>query len=454
MRYLPHTDEEIREMLAAVGRENLKDLFDAVPPECRFQGELPLPPALSEWQLEAHFRELAAEMAVGPDWKVLIGAGSYHHHIPETVRTLAGRSEFLTAYTPYQAEMAQGTLQGIFEYQTLTARLLGMDVANASMYDGASALAEALLMGLRIAGKKRKVAVSAAVHPHYRQVAKTYLQATDYELLELAWLPDGRTDLSSLEHRDDIAAVAVQSPNFFGVLEDLAAAGEAVHDAGALFIACFSEPLAYGLAKSPGRCGADIACGEGQSFGLARSFGGAGLGMLACREKYVRSLPGRLVGETVDRDGRRGYVLTLATREQHIRREKATSNICTNQGLCALTAAIYMASLGGGGLRELARLNYDKAEYLKNALRKAGGTQVFPGPTFNEFVMAFDRDFQPAYRRLQEKRIVAGLELGRYYPELAGRYLFCVTETAAKEDLDVVARSLSDYTGRSENLDV
>jgi glycine dehydrogenase subunit 1 len=442
MRYLPHTDEEIREMLAAVGRENLKDLFDAVPPECRFQGELPLPPALSEWQLEAHFRELAAEMAVGPDWKVLIGAGSYHHHIPETVRTLAGRSEFLTAYTPYQAEMAQGTLQGIFEYQTLTARLLGMDVANASMYDGASALAEALLMGLRIAGKKRKVAVSAAVHPHYRQVAKTYLQATDYELLELPWLPDGRTDLSSLEHRDDIAAVAVQSPNFFGVLEDLAAAGEAVHDAGALFIACFSEPLAYGLAKSPGRCGADIACGEGQSFGLARSFGGAGLGMLACREKYVRSLPGRLVGETVDRDGRRGYVLTLATREQHIRREKATSNICTNQGLCALTAAIYMASLGGGGLRELARLNYDKAEYLKNELRKAGGTQVFPGPTFNEFVMAFDRDFQPAYRRLLEKRIVAGLELGRYYPELAGRYLFCVTETAAKEDLDTVSREV------------
>jgi glycine dehydrogenase subunit 1 len=442
MRYLPHTDEEIREMLAAIGLENLEDLFDAIPRGCRFQGEFSLLPALDEWELEDHFRKLAAEMAVGPDWRVLIGAGSYHHHIPETVRVLAGRSEFLTAYTPYQPEVSQGTLQGIFEYQTLTARLLGMDVANASMYDGASALAEALLMGLRIAKKKRKVAVSAAIHPHYRQVARTYLQATDYELLELPWLPDGGTDLSALAHTDDIAAVAVQSPNFFGVMEDLAAAGKAVHDAGALFITCFSEPLAYGLAKSPGRCGADIACGEGQSFGLPRSFGGAGLGMLACREQYVRSLPGRLVGETVDRDGKRGYVLTLATREQHIRREKATSNICTNQGLCALTAAIYMASLGGGGLRELARLNFDKAEYLKDELRKAGGRPAFSGPTFNEFVMAFEGDFQPVYRRLLEKRIVAGLELGRYYPELAGRYLFCVTETATKDDLDTVVREV------------
>jgi glycine dehydrogenase subunit 1 len=442
MRYLPHTDEEIREMLGVVGKESLEELFCSIPPDCRFEGVLPLPPALNEWNLDAHFRKLAGMMDVDQNFKVLIGAGSYHHHIPEIIRALSSRSEFLTAYTPYQPEISQGTLQGIFEYQTLTARLLGMDVANASMYDGASALAEALLMGLRIAKKKRKVAVSRAIHPHYRQVAKTYLQATDFELLELPFLEDGRTDLSELANRDDIAAVAVQSPNFFGVVEDLTAAGKAIHEAGALFIGCFTEPLAYGLLKNPGQCGADIVCGEGQSFGLARSFGGAGLGMFACREEFTRSIPGRLVGETVDLDGRRGFVLTLATREQHIRREKATSNICTNQGLCALTAAMYMASLGGSGLRELARLNFDKSEYLKGELQKAGGKAVFVAPTFNEFVMAFDNDFQPAYRRLLEKRIVAGLELGRYYPELAGRYLFCVTETASREDLDEVIREV------------
>lgn len=441
MRYLPHTDEEIREMLAAIGRERLEDLFDSVPDECRFEGRMPLPPALSEWQLDALFRELAQTMTVTPDFKVLIGAGSYDHHIPEIIRVLSGRSEFLTAYTPYQPEMAQGTLQGIFEYQTLTARLLGMDVANASMYDGASALAEALLMALRIAGKRKRVAVSAAIHPHYRQVAQTYLQATDFELLELPLLENGRTDFSGLESQE-IAAVAVQSPNFFGVVEDLEAAGEAIHEAEALFICCFTEPLAFGLIKNPGDCGADIVCGEGQSFGIARSFGGAGLGMFACLERYTRNLPGRLVGETVDLDGQRGFVLTLATREQHIRREKATSNICTNQGICALTAAMYMAALGGSGIRKLARLNYDKTEYLKSELLKAGAQLIFSSPTFNEFAVKFDGDFQPAYQRLLEKKIVAGLDLGAYYPELAGSRLFCITETVSKEALDEVVREV------------
>lgn len=442
MRYLPHTEEEIREMLAEIGAQSIDELFDCIPSECRYAGEVPLPPPLDEWQLNALFREVADGMAVAQDYKILIGAGSYHHHIPETVRALSGRSEFLTAYTPYQPEMAQGTLQGIFEYQTLTARLLGMDVANASMYDGASALAEALLMGLRLARNRSKVAVSRAIHPHYRQVALTYLQATGYELLELPVDEDGRTDLSALPDAGDLAAVALQSPNFFGVIEDLEAAGTTIHAAGALFIACFTEPLAWGLLKSPGQCGADIVCGEGQSFGMARSFGGPGLGMFACRREHMRSMPGRLVGETLDGDGKRGFVLTLATREQHIRREKATSNICTNQGLCALTAAIFMASLGGDGLRELARLNYDKAAYLKSELRKAGATPVFAAPGFNEFVMAFEDDFQPAYQRLLEQKIVAGLELGRYYPELTGRYLFCVTETVSKEDMDKVVREV------------
>ncbi len=443
MRYLPHTREEIAEMLAVVGKDSLAGLFDAIPQECRFAGEIPIPPALTEWQLGDQVREIAASMAVGPDHTVLVGAGRYHHFIPETIHALASRSEFLTAYTPYQPEMAQGTLQGIFEYQTLTARLLGMNVANASLYDGGSALAEALLMGLRAVKKSRRVAVSAAVHPHYRAVARTYLQSTGFELVELPFGPDGMTDFSALRGMTELAAVAVQSPNFFGVVEDLETAGMAIHATGALFISCFTEPLAFGLLKSPGQCGADIVCGEGQSLGMAPSFGGASLGMFACRNEFVRNMPGRLVGETVDLEGRRGFVLTLSTREQHIRREKATSNICSNQGICAMIAAMYMASLGGSGIRELARVNYDKAQYLKAELEKAGASLVFQAPTFNEFVLRFDRDFAPIRQRLREKKIVAGIDLGGYYPELSGCYLFCVTETVSREAMDIVVREVS-----------
>ncbi len=269
MRYLPHTSEEIAAMLAAVGADSLDDLFAAVPAECRMTTDWNLPAAKSEWELNDHMRELAGAMRLDDNASILVGAGSCRHHIPETVRSLASRSEFLTAYTPYQPEMAQGTLQGIFEYQTLTARLLGVDVVNASMYDGASALAEALLMGLRIGKKKKRVAISRAIHPHYRAVVRAYLQPAGFEAVELDLLADGRTDLSGLANLEDIAAVALQSPNFFGVIEDLPAAGAAIHEAGALFVACFTEPLAYGLLKNPGSCGADIVCGEGQSFGIA-----------------------------------------------------------------------------------------------------------------------------------------------------------------------------------------
>ncbi len=438
MRYLPHTDQEIGAMLDVVGRKSLDELFCSVPDGCRYEGPMDLPEPLNEWSLTDHVAQLAEKMTVNHNYKVLIGAGSYHHNIPVTIGSLMGRSEFLTAYTPYQPEIAQGTLQGIYEYQTLTARLLGMDVANASIYDGASALAEALLMGLRIAKKKPKVAVSRAIHPHYRAVAKTYLDPSQYELVELPVDKDGRTDLSALGDIDGLAAVAIQSPNFFGIIEDLPALGQTIHDHGALFISCFTEPLAYGLVKNPGECGADIVCGEGQSFGLPRSFGGPGLGMFACRDQFVRNMPGRLVGETVDLDGKRGFVLTLSTREQHIRREKATSNICSNQGICTLTAAMYMASLGGSGLRELARLNYDKNEYFKAQLIKNGAKIVFDSPTFNEFVVEFKEDFRPIYAKLLDKKIVAGLELGTYYPELAGKYLFCVTETVARDVIDAV----------------
>lgn len=438
MRYLPHTDEEIEEMLEVVGRKSLSELFCSVPDDCRYDGDLPLPLPLNEWALKDHMSELAGSMTVTPKFKILIGAGSNHHHIPETIGAMMSRSEFLTAYTPYQPEMAQGTLQGVFEYQTYTARLLGMDVANASIYDGASALAEALLMGLRIGKKKKTVAVSAAVHPHYREVVKTYLEPTEYELVELPFSKDGRTDLSGLKDIESLAAVAIQSPNFFGVIEDMDKAASLIQDAGALTIACFTEPLAYGLLKNPGSCGVDIACGEGQSFGMTRSFGGPGLGMFTCKEKYLRNMPGRLVGKTTDIDGNRGFVLTLATREQHIRREKATSNICSNQGICTLIATMYMASLGGSGLRELAQLNYSKAEYFKSELIKNGAEIVFDSPTFNEFVVDFKKDFRPAYNRLIKKGIVAGLDLGRFYPALAGKYLFAATETVSKEDLDAV----------------
>jgi len=442
MRYLPHTAEEIAEMLSVAGRDSLDDLFSHIPDSCRYQGDIPVPQPLSEWALGDRLREYGGRMPVSAVGQVLVGAGSYYHHIPEAVRSLAGRSEFLTAYTPYQPEMAQGTLQAIFEYQTLVARLLGMEVANASMYDGASALAEALLMGVRIAKNKATVAVSAAIHPHYREVVRTYLEPGPFRIVELPLLADGRTDCSGLADIEDLAAVALQSPNFFGVIEDLKQAGEAIHAAGALFISCFTEPFAYGLLLNPGTCGADIVCGEGQSFGMMPSFGGAGLGMFACRKEFVRNMPGRVVGQTVDIDGKRGFVLTLSTREQHIRREKATSNICSNQGICALTAATYMASLGGSGLRQVARLNYDKAHYLQEGLCRAGGRLLFNGPTFNEFAIGFDRDFSQKRNRLLERGIAAGLELGRFYPEYQGAYLFCVTETVSKQVLDLICEEV------------
>ncbi len=439
MRYLPHTPDEIDAMLQVTGKKSLDDLFAIIPESCRIDGELQLPDPLNEWDLNTHMENITGSMGANQNSICLIGAGSYHHHIPETVQSLMSRSEFLTAYTPYQPEMAQGTLQGIFEYQTLTARLLGMDVANASMYDGGSALAEALLMGLRVKKKKKTVAVSSAIHPHYRQVVETYLKPTNFDLIELPLLKNGRTDLSALENITDLAAVALQSPNFFGIIEDLEAAAPMVHGIDALFITCFSEPLAYGLYKNPGTCGADIVCGEGQSFGIPRSFGGPGLGMFGCREKFTRSMPGRLVGETKDLDGRRGYVLTLATREQHIRREKATSNICSNQGICAMTAGMHMASLGGTGIRELARLNYDKANYLKRILVEAGARVCFDSPIFNEFAVEFPQDFKPIHERLLQQKIVAGLPLETYYPEMDGCYLFCATETVSKEAMDRIA---------------
>jgi glycine dehydrogenase subunit 1 len=429
-------------MLRKVGVNSLDALFSTIPEECRRTADLDLPEPLSEWELNAHMDALAGSMAVSPQYKSFLGSGCYDHYIPEAVKHLLSRSEVYTAYTPYQPEISQGTLQTIYEYQTLITRLLGMEVANASLYDGASGLAEALLMAIRTT-RRNKVAISRLIHPLYRRVVQTYLAPTGCEVVELPYLSNGRTDLNGLDNLDDLAAVAVQSPNFFGCIEDLKNIGEKVHaDGKTLFVTCFTEPLAYGMLKSPGSCGADIACGEGQSLGIPRSFGGPGLGVFATKHKYVRNMPGRLIGQTTDKNGKRGFVLTLATREQHIRREKATSNICSNQGLCATAATMYMAFVGGTGFRELAALNRDKAHYLKSELQKAGFTISFDSPTFNEFVVEFSDGFEATYDRLLAKKIVAGLPLVPYFPELANHYVFCVTETSSKADMDALVKEV------------
>ena len=435
MRYLPHTSEDIAAMLKAIGIDSLDGLFTHIPQDCRRKETLKIPEALTEWELNDHIDTLADNMAVSPKYKVFLGAGSYEHHIPSVVTFLLSRSEFVTAYTPYQPEVSQGTLQAIYEYQTLTCRLLGMEVANASQYDGASAFAEAMLMALRVSAKKM-VAVSRAIHPLYRRVLETYFAPTDFKIIELPYLSNGSTDLSSLKDRDDLGGLAVQSPNFFGCMENLENIKQTLQNKKALLVVCFSEPLAYGLYKNPGQCGADIACGEGQSLGIPRSFGGPALGMFASKMQYVRNMPGRLVGQTKDREGQRGHVLTLSTREQHIRREKATSNICTNHSLCALAAVMYMAALGATGFKKLAQLNYDKSEYLKDALARAGFKIAFSRPTFNEFVVEFPSGFEQTYQRLLQKKMIAGLPLAGFYPELKNHYLLCVTETITRQDID------------------
>ncbi|MDR1520286.1 MAG: aminomethyl-transferring glycine dehydrogenase subunit GcvPA [Planctomycetota bacterium] len=436
MRYFPHTDEDVREMLAVVGAESIDALFEAIPAECRRERPLDLPPPLDEWELTRRLEEMAAEG--GGDWRAFVGAGSQPHHIPAIVPALAGRSEFLTAYTPYQPEISQGTLQAIFEFQTLIARLTGLAAANASLYDGATAMAEAALMAMRIQGK-RNVAVSGLAHPHWREVLATYLAPlADVKLLVLPAGTDGRTDLARLAELPDPAVLAMQSPNFLGVFEDLPAAAEKIHAAGGLLAAGFSEPFALGLARSPGDLGADIAFGEGQSLGLPQSFGGPGLGLLAAREEYVRQMPGRLVGETVDNRGRRGFVLTLATREQHIRRARAVSNICSNAGHCALTAAVFMAAIGGSGFRKTAQANLDLAEYFKAGLLKAGFKALSPAPTFNEFALRAPDWFATRHAALRKKRILAGLSLAGYYPEFPDAWLFGVTEYIGKAGIDAL----------------
>lgn len=440
-RYIPHTPEDIRRMLEIIGVEKLEELFQTIPIKNRLSKPPNLPEALGEPDLLRHLRGLEPSLHSS-----FLGGGAYHHFIPAVVPYLISRSEFYTAYTPYQPEISQGTLQSIFEYQTLMSQLTGMDVSNGSLYDGASSLAEAVLMAFRIT-KRKKVLLSQTIHPEYRKVIETCLDPDQQEIIPIPYRKeDGRTDEKALSNLLDetVSAVVIQSPNFFGVIENLKGTAEKVHQVGGMMIAGFSEAIAYGILASPGECGADIVAGEGQSLGIPLSFGGPYLGIFTTRNKHVRSMPGRLVGETVDLEGKRGFVLTLATREQHIRREKATSNICTNEGLCALMATIYLSCLGREGLREVAMMNLSKAEYAKKAASRIKGCrQSFSGPTFNEFVLQIDGDPEKVLREMKKEKIIGGLPLARFYPELNQHLLVAVTEMNTKEEMDRWAQSLA-----------
>jgi glycine dehydrogenase subunit 1 len=429
-------------MLAAIGAPSVAALFDCVPEKLRLGRPLALPEAGSEQEVLAELAELAGRNAHPGSHAWFLGAGTYAHFVPSAVDALASRGEFYTAYTPYQAEISQGTLQTIFEWQTMIAGLTGLEVANASMYDGASATAEAALMALRLT-RRRKIAVSAALHPHYRGVLETYLGGLDAELVEIPRAAEGTTASVAAFVDAATACVIVQQPNFLGCVEDLAACAEAAHAGGALLVSVTTEALSLALLRAPGACGADVACGEAQSFGVPMGFGGPHLGFLATRMSSVRQLPGRLVGATEDTRGRRGFVLTLSTREQHIRRERATSNICTNQGLCLLMATIYLALLGRRGLRALAELNLAKAGYARTRLREAGLRPLLSAPTFNEFAVATRGPAEESLARARDAGIVAGLDLARFAPELGPALLVCATELSSRADIDRLAGVLA-----------
>ncbi len=443
MRYVPHTEADIQQMLEAIGCERVEDLFDAIPEKLRLTGPLALPAGLSEQEVEAELGALAErnDHAQGMPW--FLGAGTYAHHIPSAVDAIASRSEFTTAYTPYQAEISQGTLQAIFEWQTMTAGLVGLDVSNASMYDGASATAEAAMMALRIT-RRSKVAVTEGLHPHYRQVLETYLGGLGTPVVTVPRGPDGCTVDPTPYLDDDVACLVVQQPAFLGSVERLADAADKAHAAGALLVTSVTEALSLGLLRAPGDQGADIVCGEAQSLGVPMGFGGPHLGFLACHTRHVRQMPGRLVGQTADAEGRRGFVLTLSTREQHIRRERATSNICTNQGLCLLMATIYLALLGRRGLAALAQRNLEKAEYAKSRVRETAGlTLPLSAPTFNEFVVGVEGSAADALARARDAGITGGLDLATHAPEVGPAVLVCTTELCRREDIDALVAALA-----------
>ena len=431
-------------MLNQVGLSSAADLFDSIPQDLRLTRNLNTTDALSEIELLAGFEQLAARNLAAQRTSFL-GAGAYQHYIPTIVDHIISRSEFFTAYTPYQPEISQGTLQAIFEFQTLVCQLTGMEVANASMYDGSTALAEAVLMAERVT-KRSKVVTCGAIHPEYLEVITTYVQHAGIELVQ------GQVDANTGQTAavddlldDKTAALVVQSPNFFGCIEDVAALAAQAHAVGALLVVCVTEAISLGLLKSPGACDADIVVAEGQSFGVPLSFGGPYVGLFATREKYARQIPGRLVGEAYDKAGRRGFVLTLATREQHIRRERATSNICTNEGLIALASTVYLETMGRRGLQEVAAQCAQKTAYAAKQIAALAGFSIpFTGPRFNEFVVRAPGSAKDLLARLAtESNITGGLPLSRYYPDRPNEFLVCVTEMNSRAQIDALVAALT-----------
>ncbi len=441
MRYLPKSQSDREVMLREIGAKSIDDLFAGIPAEYRLKRDLDIPRQYAESEIVEFFRQRAANSAQG--YATFLGAGAYSHYRPVVIDSLISRGEFFTAYTPYQPEIAQGTLQSIFEFQSMICELTGMDVANASMYDGSTGAAEALMMAARVTGRY-KSAVAATVHPEYREVITTYSRYQGMPISTFGYQQNGRVDLDTLNMAidDDTAGVLIQSPNFFGTIEDVAAIAEIAHKKGALLIVSIAEAVSLGIVKPPAE--ADIVSMEAQSFGVPLGFGGPYCGVIATREKFVRQMPGRLVGETRDRNGKRGFVLTLSTREQHIRREKATSNICTNQGLVALMVGIFMTVYGREGLKELATQNLAKAHYAAQQFKKSGATLLFEGaPRFNEFVIQTKTDPYAINDKLLGQQIIGGFLLRKFYSELNHASLWCCTETTAKASIDAVAKEVA-----------
>jgi glycine cleavage system P protein (glycine dehydrogenase) subunit 1 len=444
MRYIPHTENDIREMLSAIGIKEVGELFHSIPEALRLEAPLALPPALPEADLTQALNQLASRNVNLEECSVFLGAGAYRHFTPSVVNHLLLRGEFLTSYTPYQPEVSQGTLQAIFEFQSFVCMLTGMEIANASIYDGASSLAEAVLMAHRV-NNRSEVLMARTVHPEYRQVVETYTRGIDFKITEVPYQENGQTDLDFIRQHvtDDTSSVVIQSPNFFGIVEQYSGLGEFLKEKETLLIVVVAEATSLGILKPPGERGADIVVGEGQGWGLPVSYGGPHVGFFATQEPFFRQIPGRIVGETVDRSGQRSYALTLATREQHIRREKATSNICTNQGLCALAATIWLAAMGKQGVRDVALQNLKTADALKNKLQHLKGFSLrFQAGTYNEFVLECPGPAQELHAQLLEAGIVAGLPLGHFYPELKNCLLLCATEMNSLESLDRFADQL------------
>jgi glycine dehydrogenase subunit 1 len=450
MRYLPKSPTDRAEMLAEIGVKSIDDLFATIPAEYQLHHDLAIPRQHSESEIVDRFRAFAGNNATG--YASFLGAGAYRHYRPVVIDSLVQRGEFLTSYTPYQPEIAQGTLQAMFEFQTMICELTGMEVANASMYDGSTGAAEAMMMAVRITGRDKAV-VARTVHPEYREVLATYAQHQEIPIAEVGYAQNGRVDLTALDAAitSETACVLVQSPNFFGTIEDVAAIAEIAHAKGALLIVSIAEAISLGIVKPPAE--ADIVSLEAQSFGVTISYGGPYCGVIACKEQFMRQMPGRLVGETVDADGKRGYVLTLSTREQHIRREKATSNICTNQALVALMATIFLTVYGKQGLRELAEHNLAKADYLSSALTATGSAKVlFDGaPRFHEFVVELPASAEETNAALLEQKIIGGLPLGKWFPELGlNASLWCATELTTRAQIDAAAASLRAVVSAAE----